>query len=179
MQLRRSLRVTASNSNNSKVEIIEIEFCANVTQITSADSAGDSTPKEDKLSTYKKIFNAFVDNAIRLMKEKHSKIVDIHQSNRARSNSWYVSMYSANAKVEVKSKYLLIFRFSDHSISNFEERSAKYRDELAQANKLSEQSKQLNIPFEIVVRKDNNENHFKSFAEALDYVNTILENEQR
>lgn len=177
--MKRLLRVTASNSNKSNVKIIEIEFYVNVEQITSANSARNSNSKENKLNTYKKIFKAFVDNAIRLMKEKHSKIVDIHQSNRARSNSWYVSMYPANAEGEVKSKYLFIFRFSDHSISNFEERSAKYRDELAQANKLSEQSKQLNIPFEIVVRKDNNENHFKSFAEALDYVNTILENEQR
>lgn len=87
-------------------------------------------------------------------------------------------MYPANSKGELKSKYLFIFRFSDHSVSNFEERSAKYRDELAQANKLSEQPKQLNIPFEIVVRKDNNENHFKSFAEALDFLKMLLENEQ-
>lgn len=176
--MKRLLRVTASNSNNSNVEIIEIEFRANVEQITSAKSARDSKPKENKLITYKRIFKAFVDNAIRLMKEKQSKIVDIHQSNRARSNSWYVAMYPANSKGEVKSKYLFIFRFSDHSISNFEERSAKYRDALAQANKLSEQSNQLNIPFDIVVRKDNNENHFKSFAEALDFLRTILENEQ-
>lgn len=176
--MKRLLRVTASNSNNLKVEIIEIEFCANVAQITSADSTGNSNFKENKLSTYKKIFKAFVDNAIRLMKEKHSKIVDTHQSNGSRSNSWYVAMYPADSKGEVKSKYLFIFRFSDHSVPNFEESSAKYRDELAQANKLSEQSKQLNIPFEIVVRKDNNENHFKSFAEALDFLKTLLENEQ-
>lgn len=176
--MKRLLRVTASNSNKSNVEIIEIEFYANVEQPTNVNSDKGSSPKEHKQSTYKRIFKAFVDNAIRLMKEKHSKIVDIHQSNRARSNSWYVSMHPANAKGEVKSKYLFIFRFSDHSISNFEERSAKYRDELAQANKLSEQSKQLNIPFEIVVRKDNNENHFKSFAEALDFLKTLLENEQ-
>lgn len=176
--MKRLLRVTASNSNNSNVEIIEIEFYANVEKITSAKSVRKSKLNENKLNTYKKVFKAFVDNAIRLMKEKHSKIVDIHQSNRARSKSWYVAMYPANAEGEVKSKYLFIFRFSDHSISNFEERSAKYRDALAQANKLSEQSNQLNIPFAIIVRKDNNENHFKSFSEALDFINTILENEQ-
>ena len=146
--------VEASNSNKSNVEIIEIEFHANMEQPTNVNSDKDSSPKEHKQSTYKRIFKAFVDNAIRLMKERHSRIVHIHQSNRAGSSSWYVAMYPANNQGEIDSKYLFIFVFS-------------------------EQSKQLNIPFEIVVRKDNNENHFKSFAEALDYVNTILENEQR
>lgn len=161
MQLRRSLRVTASNSNNLKVEIIEIEFCANVAQITSADSARDSTPKEIKLSTYKKIFNALVDNAIRLMKARHSKIAYIHQSSRTESNSWYVAMYPVNSRRGMKSKYLFIFRFLAHSVPNFEE-----------------SSKQLNIPFEIVIRTDDNETHIKSFAEALDFLKTLLENEQ-
>lgn len=159
--MRRLLRVKAANSNNSKVEIIEIEFCVNVAQITNADSARNSEPKENKLNIYKKIFNAFVDNAIRLMKARHSKIADIHQSSRAGSNSWYVAMHPANSKREMKSKYLFIFRFSEHSVPNFEE-----------------SSKQLNIPFEIVIRTDNNETHIKSFAEALDFLKTLLENEQ-
>lgn len=140
--------VEAFNSNKSNVEIIEIEFHANVEQPTNVNSDKDSSPKEHKQSTYKRIFKAFVDNAIRLMKERHSRIVDIHQSNRAGSNSWYVAMYPANAKGEVKSKYLFIFRFSEHA-------------------------KQLNVPFEIVVKRDNNEIHIKSFAEALDFLTMI------
>ena len=158
--MRRLLHVAASNSNKSNIEIIEIEFYANVAQITSANSDGDSKSKESKLNTYNKIFNTFIDNAIRLMKEKHSKIVDIHQSSRAGSKSWYVAMYPANSKRD-KIKILCIFRFSAHSVHIFEEGS-----------------KQLNIPLEIVIRKDNNENHFKSFAEALDFLKTLLENEQ-
>lgn len=140
--------VEAFNSNKSNVEIIEIEFHANVEQPTNVNSDKDSSPKEHKQSTYKRIFRAFVDNAIRLMKERHSRIVDVHQSNRARSNSWYVAMYPANNQGEIESKYLFIFVFSEHT-------------------------KQLNVPFEIVVRRDNNEIHIKSFAEALDFLTMI------
>lgn len=140
--------VEAFNSNKSNVEIIEIEFYANVEQSTNVNSDKDSSPKEHKQSTYKRIFKAFVDNAVRLMKERHSRIVDIHQSNRAESSSWYVAMYPANNQGEIESKYLLIFVFSEHA-------------------------KQLNIPFEIVVRRDNNEIHIKSFAEALDFLTMI------
>lgn len=140
--------VEAFNSNKSNVEIIEIEFHANVEQPTNVNSDKDSTPKEHKQSTYKRIFKAFVDNAIRLMKERHSRIVDIHQSNRAGSNSWYVAMYPANNQGEIESKYLFIFVFSEHA-------------------------KQLNVPFEIVVKRDNNEIHIKSFAEALDFLTMI------
>lgn len=140
--------VEAFNSNKSNVEIIEIEFYANVEQPTNINSDKDSSPKEHKQSTYKRIFKAFVDNAIRLMKERHSRIVDVHQSNRAGSNSWYVAMYLANNQGEIESKYLFIFVFSEHA-------------------------KQLNIPFEIVVRRDNNEIHIKSFAEALDFLTMI------
>lgn len=140
--------VEAFNSNKSNVEIIEIEFYANVEQPTNVNSDKDSSPKEHKQSTYKRIFKAFVDNAIRLMKERHSRIVDIYQSNRAGSNSQYVAMYPANNQGEIESKYLFIFVFSEHA-------------------------KQLNIPFEIVFRRDNNEIHIKSFAEALDFLTMI------
>lgn len=115
-------------------------------------------------------FNMFALNVSNYISDYDFIIEDEHRSNREGSLSYYITFYPTDEDGNVRDKYLIFFRLSDHDIQKLSDRSRKYHRRTAEKLKRSQDEKQL-YSFENIVIDGKK---FKGFISALEYVDSIL-----
>lgn len=100
------------------------------------------------------------------------EIVDNHASNRKESASYYVSFYPVKEDGSKLNKYMINFRISDHDIPNLGQRSRRYYQNLADKHKRTSGKHQKFRLYSIIV----NDQTFKTYEDALDYIEKLCEN---
>jgi len=111
-------------------------------------------------------FEEFVENVMGYIFQRDFIIEDEHQSNRDGSLSYYITFYPTDEDGNVRDKYLIFLRLSDHDIKWLSSRSKNYHRDTANKFKRSQDKNQLYMFRNIVIDGEM----FKGFASALDHV---------
>lgn len=111
-------------------------------------------------------FHMFALNVSNYISDHEFIIEDEHQSNRDGSLSYYITFYPTDEDGNVRDKYLIFLRLSDHDIKGLSSRSKNYHRDTANKFKRSQDKNQLYMFENIVIDGEM----FKGFASALDHV---------
>lgn len=165
------LQLTDSEFNNL-IRVYRINVVVDLVKIS--DIAADIRPlydengNEDTLAIEE--YTDFIINALGVFDSHDFEILDEHTSNK--SDSYYYTLVKKDQVENMRYKYILFVRLSDHA-NRKESESAKKTyyahraDELKQPATKSKQTWRLK---EVTVNKDT----FNSYDEALDYIDNIL-----
>ena len=117
-------------------------------------------------------FQTFALNVSNYISDYDFVIEDEHPSDRGGSLSYYITFYPTDNDGNIRDKYLIFLRLSDHNLKGLSKRSRNYHKNTAKKFKRSDNSRQLYIFENIVVDGDK---EFKSFASALNHINDMLD----
>lgn len=116
-------------------------------------------------------FRTFSMNVLNYIDDRNFIIEEHHASNRAGSLSYYITFYPTDEAGNVRDKYLIFLRLSDHNIKDLSKKSMKYHRDTAKKFKRSSDENQL-YSFENIVIDGK---RFKGFMSALEYIHSLLE----
>lgn len=153
-----------------------IEIIVNYSEIEESFEIAASNDKTPKIKTYSKEelknkFNTFSLNVLNYIHDRGFIIEDNHPSNRNGSLSYYITFYPTDEDGNIKDKFLIFLRLSDHNINNLNKRSLNYHKRTAAQFKRSNDKTQKYMFENIVVDGVQ----CKGFASALDRVYDILD----
>lgn len=158
-----------------KTHIIEIEVnYSEIEEISEVEIAASNKIPKIKQYTQEELedkFTTFSLNVLNYISDRDFIIEDNHPSNRDGSLSYYITFYPKDEDGNIRDKFLIFLRLSDHSINNLSKRSRNYHKRTAAQFKRSDDKTQKYMFENIVVDGIK----CKGFASALDKIYDILD----
>lgn len=122
-------------------------------------------------------FRDFVNSVNGSLHQRNFIVEDAHRSDRDEkySLSYYISFYLVDENKEIIDKFIIHLRLSNHDIEDFDERSRKYHQTMAERYKRSNNRYQMYRAINIVVDTKENSSEFNSYGSALEYLNNLFD----
>lgn len=164
-------RVISSSLNNVSVKhiYVDVEYEYDYPRdITSA--------KHDDIDIA--MFNSFVEDVFYHIEDKGHIIVDGHSSDNPRSLSYYISFYIVEPGTsEIRERYMVHFRLSDHPVYNFYQNSKLHYNNLTNQYRrtVSKAKKPKYSAVNIVVNDSGKSHTFSSYSSAIDFIDARIE----
>lgn len=174
--MKKWVRCSEDNKRSDK-HLIEISvYVACRSDIFSAKKQKNKSEQAQARTSILNSFQSFILNVFYALKRKHFIVEDNHTSNRENSDSWYMSFYPTDKDNNILPEHIILFRLSDHSLDDYEDRSRAYNQRIANEHKrMKDKKDQPFWIYNIVVSSEKGDLIFNSYPAAMKYVEQLLD----